>query len=184
MPKKLPVQTEFDKEKQRKEKEKEEFNKRQEELDLKYKKAAQESRFRALLSKLKFETYTKRLVAVIVGFSIIDLQLSYVLAFLDKYQIAESLSTQICITLLGTILVYVIRAYFDTKAEKHNELIKDGYIDGNSKKLSVVSTEAIQAVVDDVISKSGLSVHIKDGEGGITAVPISEPENPSDASVG
>lgn len=41
------------------------------------------------------ETYTKRAVAVILAVSLIDLQLSYVLAFMGQVQIAESLSSTI-----------------------------------------------------------------------------------------
>lgn len=100
------------------ERELKEFNERQEKYDEALKEAAQKSRFKTILSRLKFETYTKRLVAVIIVVCLIDLQLSYVLAFMDKMQIAESLSSQICITILGTAFIYMIKAYFETKAEK------------------------------------------------------------------
>lgn len=102
-------------------KEVKEYNERQEKYDDKIKEAAQKHRFKSILAKMKFETYTKRLVGFIVGIGLIDLQLSYILAFFGMDQIAETLSTQICITILGTALVYMIRAYFDTKSEKKME---------------------------------------------------------------
>ena len=134
------------------------YNKRQEKLDNMYKNEKQKSDYKSLMSRLKFETYTKRLVGVVVIVSLIDLQLSYVLAFLGKDQIAESLSTQICVTLLGTILVYVIRAYFDTKAEKDNEMIKSGVV--VDKKSSIIPDEIIKNKIQEVIGNSGIGEHI------------------------
>lgn len=107
--------------KEKRRKELEEFNNKQEELDNKLKNNNQKYSFKNKLSRMKFETYTKRLVFIVVLVCLIDLQLSYILAFLGKDQIAESLSTQICITILGTVITYLIRAYFDTKAEKKND---------------------------------------------------------------
>lgn len=162
--------------KRKQKKEEDKFNKRQEELDTIYKHEKQKSNFKSLLSTLKFETYTKRLVGVVVFIGLLDLQLSYVLAFLGKDQIAESLSTQICITLLGTVLVYVVRAYFDTKAEKRDEMIKAGIIvDKNS---SIIPNEVIENKISEIISKSGLSEHvnIKDLCGN-----SSQPEDPDDS---
>ena len=129
-----------------------------EELNATYENEKQKSRFKSLISHLKFETYTKRLVGIVVIVGLIDLQLSYVLAFLDKVQIAESLSNQICVTLLGTILVYVVRAYFDTKAEKRDEMIKSGLIvDKNS---TIITNEVIENKVREIIANSGISEHI------------------------
>ena len=162
----------YERRKRKQEKELEKFNHRQEELDCMYKKEKQKSDFKSLLSRLKFETYTKRLVGVVVIVSLIDLQLSYVLAFLDKTQIAETLSNQICVTLLGTILVYVIRAHFDTKAEKKDELIKAGYIVNNKTTMNLDSI--IKEKVQEIIDNSGLSTHINTEE-------MFETENPEDS---
>lgn len=97
------------------------YNERQEKFDDDISKAKQVYRKKSILEKLKFETYTKRLVGIIVFAGLIDLQLTYALAFMGKDQIVESLSGQICATILGTALIYMIRAYFDTKAEKQND---------------------------------------------------------------
>ena len=57
------------------------------------------------------------MVGLIIIMACVDLQLSYILAFLDKIQIAEELSKQVCTTILGVAFVYMVRAYFDSKAE-------------------------------------------------------------------
>lgn len=70
--------------------------------------------------KVKFtflETCTKFITIFIITVCLIDIQLSYILAFIGKEQIAENLSTQIVTTILGVTTAYMIRAYFDTKAE-------------------------------------------------------------------
>lgn len=164
----------YEKLKRKQEKKLEKFNQRQEEMDAIYKNEKQKSDFKSLLSKLKFETYTKRLVGIVVFISLVDLQLSYVLAFLDKAQIAESLSNQICVTLLGTIMVYIIRAYFDTKAEKKDEMIKSGLIVDKDSK--IIPNEAIKNMVQEIIMNSGLSNHIENSNTSI--IPT---ENPDDS---
>lgn len=99
---------------------------------------------------IRVDTYTKLLTAVIIVVALIDLQLSYVLAFLDKMQIAESLSTQICVTILGTAFIYMIRAYFDSRAEHGN--------DDTIQKLQ----QDVGQKVQDVLNNSGISVNIED----------------------
>lgn len=69
------------------------------------------------IRSIRFDTFTKAMVGLIIIMACVDLQLSYVLAFLDKIQIAEELSKQVCTTILGVALVYMIRAYFDSRAE-------------------------------------------------------------------
>lgn len=67
------------------------------------------------------QTYTKKAVAIILAVSLIDLQLSYVLAFIGKEQIAESLSSQIAGTIIGVMLGYFMKALFETFFEKREE---------------------------------------------------------------
>lgn len=64
------------------------------------------------------ETYTKRAVAVILAVSLIDLQLSYVLAFMGQVQIAESLSSTIASTIVGVMLGYFLKALFEKREER------------------------------------------------------------------
>jgi hypothetical protein len=161
------ISNDHDREKRKKEKELAKYNKKQEEIDSKMKKEEQKYNFKSFLSKLKFETYMKRLVGCVTFVSLVDLQLSYILAFMGKDQIAESLSTQICITLLGTVFVYGIKAYFETKAEKNNELIRDGFI--------VPKNSTINDKVREVIDNSGLSDHVNEDD-----VTLPETEDPDD----
>lgn len=105
---------EYRKRKRKEKEELEKFAEKQEELDFKLKKQRQKHSFKSILSRLRFESYTKTLVAIVVFVGLVDLQLSYILAFLGKDQIVENLSIQVCITILGTVLMYIVRAYFDS----------------------------------------------------------------------
>lgn len=105
--------------------------------------------FKDQLRSIRVDTFTKALVGFIIISAVIDLQLSYVLAFLDKVQIAESLSTQICITIIGVALVYMIRAYFDTKADRKDSRIKNDIEDDTIQK------------IQDVIYNSGIDDALK-----------------------
>lgn len=67
------------------------------------------------------KTYTKKAVTVILAVSLIDLQLSYILAFMGEVQIAESLSSTIASTVVGVMLGYFLKALFETFFEKREE---------------------------------------------------------------
>lgn len=71
------------------------------------------------------ETFTKKAVAVILFVSIIDLQLSYVLAFIGKEQIAESLSSTIADTIVGVMLGYFLKALFETFFEEREKRLNN-----------------------------------------------------------
>ena len=67
------------------------------------------------------KTFSKKAVAIILVVSLIDLQLSYILAFLGKEQIAESLSSEIASVIVGVMLGYFMKALFETFFEKREE---------------------------------------------------------------
>lgn len=67
------------------------------------------------------KTFTKKAVAIILMVSLIDLQLSYVLAFMGQVQIAESLSSTIASTVVGVMVGYFLKALFETFFEKREE---------------------------------------------------------------
>lgn len=73
--------------------------------------------------KLKslFITYTKKIVTPTLIVCLIDLQISYILAFLGKEQIAESLSSTIAEVIIGVMLGYFMKALFETFFEKREE---------------------------------------------------------------
>lgn len=70
------------------------------------------------------KTYTKKAVKAILAIALIDLQLTYALAFLGKEQIAETLSGDICKVIIGTILGYLAKSFFETKEEEKNKIQK------------------------------------------------------------
>lgn len=80
-----------------------------------------------------FETFTKLWVSILMVTAIIDLQLSYILAYLGRDQIAESLSVAVVTEIIGVIGIYIIRAFFDTVSEKKHEVtLKQMELDNNS----------------------------------------------------
>ena len=69
-----------------------------------------------------FETFTKAWVSILMVIAIIDLQLSYVLAYLGRDQIAESLSVAVVTEIIGVMGIYIVRAYFDTATESKHDI--------------------------------------------------------------
>ena len=68
--------------------------------------------------KKKKQTFTKKAVKVILFFSILDLQLSYVLAFLGREQIAETLSITVVTEIVAVMLGYFLKSFKETKEEE------------------------------------------------------------------
>lgn len=62
-----------------------------------------------------FRTFTKKWVERLMYIAVIDLQLSYLLAFLGREQIAEELSRTIVVEIVGVMLGYFCKAYFETR---------------------------------------------------------------------
>lgn len=83
-----------------------------------------EKKTRQAITKRWLKTFTKKAVTIILAFSLLDLQLSYVLAFLGKEQIAESLSSQIATVIIGVMLGYFLKALFETFFEKRELRLK------------------------------------------------------------
>lgn len=67
------------------------------------------------------QTFTKKAVTIILAVALIDLQLSYILAFLGKEQIAETLSSTIADTIIGVMLGYFLKALFETFFEEREK---------------------------------------------------------------
>lgn len=67
------------------------------------------------------ETYTKKAVTAILVVSLIDMQLTYVLAFMGKEQIAETLSSNIVTTVVTVMLGYFMKALFETFFEEREK---------------------------------------------------------------
>ena len=125
-----------------------EYNRRQERYNDMLRDEVQKQKFKNNINKVRLNTFTKRLVAIIVGICIIDLQLSYVLAFLGKSATIEGLSTQLCNTILGVAFIYIIRAYFDTRAENKNI----------TEKTKSELKEYLDTKINNVLSAAGINV--------------------------
>ena len=66
-------------------------------------------------------TFTKIAVTVILGVSLVDLQFSYILAFMGREQIAEALSTTIVEMVVGVMLGYFLKSLFETFFEEREK---------------------------------------------------------------
>lgn len=71
--------------------------------------------------KTWLKTFTKKAVALILVVSLVDLQLSYVLAFMGRDTIAESLSSTIAQTIIGVMIGYFFKALFETFFEEREK---------------------------------------------------------------
>ncbi len=85
------------------------------------------------MAKTRFhkKTFTKRAVRSILWIALIDLQLTYVLAFLGREQIAETLSGNICTVIIGTILGYLAKSFFETREEERMKQKKEEWRNEN-----------------------------------------------------
>lgn len=72
-----------------------------------------------------FKTFTKKWVGRLMYIAVIDLQLSYLLAFLGREQIAEELSRTIVLEIIGVMLGYFGKSYFETREQEKVRLRKD-----------------------------------------------------------
>lgn len=72
--------------------------------------------------KKKVRQYTKKWVDIILTVSLIDVQFCFILAFLGKDQIAETLGITIITEIVAIGLGYMLKAFFETNAQKKNEL--------------------------------------------------------------
>lgn len=87
------------------------------------------------LDNKPFATYTKAAVSIILAVALIDMQLSYILAFMGKEQIAESLSSTITEVVVGVMFSYCLKALFETYFEKREERLKREFEDRNDEEV-------------------------------------------------
>lgn len=137
------------------------YEKMKKKYEEKLKEKTLKKNFKDQIKSIQVDTFTKALVALITVTAVIDLQLSYVLAFLDKIQIAESLSTQICTTIVGVSFVYMVRAYFDTRAEHKNAETKDAL---KSDIMDKVRDNIENASINENLKTEILQIINKDNE--------------------
>lgn len=79
-------------------------------------------------------TFTKKWVGRLLWFGVAWITASYILAFMGKEQIAETLSSNVITVVIATILGYLLKAFFETYCEKRNELKKELNIKNNNEE--------------------------------------------------
>ena len=67
-------------------------------------------------------TFSKKWTGRLLTFGCIWITWSYVLATIGKDSIAESLSQTVANVIIATVITYMLKAFFETYSEKHNEL--------------------------------------------------------------
>lgn len=80
--------------------------------------------------KLKRMEYSKRMTTVILTVALIDIQLTYVLAFMGR-EIAETLSITLVTEVVAVFGGYLIKAFFGKKEEEKNKLIRNNEEDAD-----------------------------------------------------
>ena len=68
------------------------------------------------------KTYTKKAMTCILAAALFDLQFPFILAFLDKPQIAETLGGLIVTEIIGVFLVYCAKSFFETRESERVRL--------------------------------------------------------------
>lgn len=61
------------------------------------------------------KTFTKKWMDIIMTIAIIDMQLPFILAFMNKESIAETLGVTIVTEIIAVFLVYCAKSFFETK---------------------------------------------------------------------
>lgn len=68
------------------------------------------------------KTFTKKAMKWIIAVALIDMQFPFILAFLDKTQIAETLGGLIVTEIIGVFLVYCAKSFFETRESERIRL--------------------------------------------------------------
>ena len=102
----------------------------------------------------KLRQYTKSLVTVLTTFACIWITLSYGLSAyaLIKYQISQplsDLSQQVCITILGVVISYCLKAFIETYCEKKNEIELNNNNNNNNNQIINGSNDDYSTVTND-----------------------------------
>ena len=69
-----------------------------------------------------FSTFTKKWVSQLMYVAIFDIQLSYLLAFMGKEQIAETLSITVVTEIIGVMAVYFVKSFLETKEQEKSRM--------------------------------------------------------------
>lgn len=73
----------------------------------------------------KEQTFTKKWMTIILVVALIDLQVPFILAFLDKMQIAETLGGLLVTEIIAVFLVYCVKSFFGKREEEEMKFKRD-----------------------------------------------------------
>jgi len=80
-------------------------------------------------------TFSKVWVGRLLWMSVFDIQLSYILAFMGREQIAEKLAIAIVANIIFVIIPYLAKSFFETREEEKNKLIYNSRLYNNLEYL-------------------------------------------------
>lgn len=63
-------------------------------------------------------TFTKKMVSILISVAVIDLQLTYILAFLGMPETLQETSGKLITEIIGVVLVYCVKSFFETREEE------------------------------------------------------------------
>jgi hypothetical protein len=62
-----------------------------------------------------FKTYTKEKMNLILNVALVDMQFPFILAFIGRENIAETMGQLIVVEIVGVFFVYCLKSFFETK---------------------------------------------------------------------
>ena len=89
--------------------------------------------------KNKRDTYTKEKMDLILNVALLDMQFPFILAFLGKEQIAETLGGIIVTQIIAVFAVYCLKSFFGKKEEeklkyKKEQMLEDIELDSSESE--------------------------------------------------
>lgn len=74
--------------------------------------------------KSRQSTYTKKMLNRIITVALLDMQFPFLLAFLGRQEIAETMGGLIITEIIGVFLVYCAKSFFETKESEKTRLLE------------------------------------------------------------
>lgn len=73
----------------------------------------------------RYNTYTKKAMTWILIVALIDMQFPFILAFLGKEQIAETMGGLIVTEIIGVFMAYCLKSFFETRESEKNRILEE-----------------------------------------------------------
>lgn len=78
-----------------------------------------------MVKKKQKLTFSKKIVIAVIIVALIDIQFPFILAFLGKEEIAQTLAISIVTEIIGVVITYSVKAFFETREEEKVKLERD-----------------------------------------------------------